>query len=390
MFFSFTQKELAKLLSSCNLISPKKSDVEILTYTKFDVVESEVEITCFNSSVFFKSSLKPKTIELDEESKSFLIKTDLIASAISLINDEIVGMEVDFEKHTLSVQGAKSKHTLRINTQLLEDFKLPNEAEEVVESEVRMTLNDVIVANKIASTSVGNPKVIFEQQFLNVCYTLLPNSKELLIVSTDKYRLAKQKMTANYDKTSKEIEFPKNYLIHPFNLQLLPACASDDDEIVTLLFCQNYLIVKLLESTLFMKYGSGNFPDYDKIIPQSFACSFQITTADALEALRQTYFAARTNAINKTVVITVNPTTNELQLSAKTEDGNSSVAIIQMSEYEGVSDEWSQSFNADYLRDYISVVSTDLLLWEANPGKPSVLSPKDQKENQMCLVSGLR
>jgi DNA polymerase III sliding clamp (beta) subunit (PCNA family) len=391
MFFSFAQKELARLLSNCNLISPKKSDVDLFTYTKFSVQDGMLEFIAINPSIYYRSNLKPKSIEINpEEGTVFLIKTDLITSAISLINDELVGLEVDLEKHTLSVQGAKSKHTLRINTQLIEDFKLPDEAEEVLETELRITLDDLVTANKIAGTSVGNPKVIFEPQFLNICYTLAPKTKEMYIVSTDKYRLAKLKLVANYENPNEEIDFPKNYLIHPNNLQLLAACAGAEDEVITLKFCQNYLWIHLKEATLTMRYGSGNFPEYDKIIPQSFACSFHLQTSELLESLRQIYFAARTNAINKTVTISVTPSSNELLLQAKTEDGNSSQSVVQLIEYEGVSEEWSQSFNADYLIDYISAIKTETLLWEANPGKPSVLSPKDQKETQMCLISGLR
>jgi DNA polymerase III subunit beta len=390
-YFSFSQKELSRLLASCNIVSPKKSEIELFTYTKFEFKDKVLELTAINSSIFYKTTIKPNTNETEDgEELVFLIKTDIITAATSLINDEFVGIEIDLNAQTLSIQGAKSKHNLRINRSLVDDFKLPDVTEEKFETEIRLTLDDVASANKIATTAVGNPKVIFEPQFLNICYTLAPKTKEMYIVATDKYRLSKQKLVANYEEHATDVEFPKNYLLHPHNLNLLTACAGGEDEVVTLKFGQHYLWILLKDASLTMRYGTGNFPEYDKIIPQSFSCSFYVSTADLLESLRQIYFAARTNTINKTVTLQVFPAKKEIVFGAKTDDGNSSQSTISMDDYDGVSEEWSQSFNADYLIDYISSIKTEKLLWEANPGKPSVISPQNHKDTQMCLISGLR
>lgn len=390
-FFSVPQKELAKILSNCNLISPKKSEVELFTYTKITLDAERITLSAINPSLFYQTSLllSEQTTEA-QDTTTFLVKTDLIASAISLISDEVVGLEIALESHTLHVQGAKSKHVLRINTRLLEEFRLPEAEAETVETEVRLTLEDVVQANKIANTSVGNPKMVYEPQFLNICYTLSPNTRDLYVVSTDKYRLSKQKLVANYEASAEGIEFPKNYLLHPANLNLLQACAGEKDEVLTFRFGQNYLWISLAQATLTMRYGAGNFPEYDKIIPQSFACSFVVETSEVLESLKQVYFAARTNLINKTVTLGVNPEKNELTLTAKTEEGHSSESTVSLEHYEGVSEAWSQGFNADYLLNYITAIKSERILWEANPGKPSVLSPENKKEAQMCLISGLR
>ncbi len=390
-FLSFNQKELSRILGICNLISPKKSEVDLFTYTKFEIKEDVVEISAINASIFYRTKIKPKTLDLGENPELvFLIKTDLVTNAISLIHDELVGLELSIEKHTLSVQGAKAKHNLRINTQLIKDFNLPEASSEELETVVRLDPNDLTEANKITSTSVGNPKVIYEPQFLNICYTLAPQTKEVIMVSTDKYRLAKLKLVGNYDESKPDVEFPKNYLLHPNNLNLLASCMTDEDEVVTMKFGQNYLWVDLENATLTMRYGSGNFPEYEKIIPQSFGCSFQVHTQELLDSLKQVYFAARTNTINKTVTIKISPSKQEIVFESKTEDGNSSQATLTLENYEGVEEDWDQSFNADYLIDYISTLKTERVLWEANPGKPSVLSPENMKEKQVCLISGLR
>ena len=109
-----------------------------------------------------------------------------------------------------------------------------------------------------------------------------------------------------------------------------------------------------------------------------------------MAGLRQVYLSARSNLANKTVNVEILPKENKIVLSAETEDGNKSESTLTLKNYEGIDDSWKQSFNADYLMDYLNVLQTEEMVWEANPGKPSVLSPIGEKEKQLYLVSGLK
>jgi DNA polymerase III sliding clamp (beta) subunit (PCNA family) len=93
---------------------------------------------------------------------------------------------------------------------------------------------------------------------------------------------------------------------------------------------------------------------------------------------------------NKSISIKVEPEKSKVTFSANSAEGNNSESVINLSNYEGSSDSWEQAFNADYLIDYFNTIKTDNLLWESNPGKPSVISPEHEKEKQLYLVSGLK
>jgi hypothetical protein len=71
-------------------------------------------------------------------------------------------------------------------------------------------------------------------------------------------------------------------------------------------------------------------------------------------------------------------------------NGESSESTITLTNYEGISDDWEQPFNSGYLTDYLNTTTTEEILWESNPSKPSILSPKGHKATQMYLVSGLK
>ncbi len=389
-FVSFNQKDLAKVLSSCNLISPRKSEIDLFTFTKIEITKTSATFTSLNSTVFYRTGLNFGRSDIKGTSTVvFLVKTDLIANAISLINDDMVSLEIDLDKHTLVAQGASSKHTLRIDTAQIEDFVIPEQPSSDTVAKIKVKTDEILEANKVALTSVGNPKMVYQPEFLNVCYSLNNASSIMNVVSTDRYRMGQTNLKVEYVEFNGEGEGAINYLINPKNINLIASCVVAEQEIVYQ-FGKDFLTVCIGAHELIMRYGEGKFPDYEKIIPQSFTCSFKVDTKEVLQALKQVYFSARTNVINKNVSITVSPSSQKLILISKTDDGNSSESTIGMEQYEGVSEDWTQSFNADYLIDYISTVTTETILWEANPGKPSVLSPAGQREHKLCLISGLR
>ncbi len=390
-FFSLNQKDLLTKLSICNQVSLKKSEVEIFTYTRVDIKNGELALSALNPSLFFKTKLKIQNIDKPEIELSFLIKTDVFSSSIALITDEKVSLEIDLEKSTLVIQGAKSKHTLRINNQMLADFVLPSEKPEELQATARLITQEALDAIKSAQISVGQPKNVYQPEFLNICFTLKPSENKMLIVSTDRYRITKNVLVANYDNLNEFIqtESSVNFLINPKSVQLLTSAVESEDSI-EFNFEKDFLWIKFDNTSLIMRYGEGKYPDYDKIIPQSFNCTFSISSKDLLNSLKQVYLFARTNTINHSVTLKADPKNSRIVLSAQTQDGYSSESSVDIENYEGVQEEWTQAFNADYLIDYISTVNTAKILWEANPGKPSVLSPDSQKEKQLYLVSGLK
>ena len=389
-FVSFNQKDLAKVLTNCNMISPRKSEVDLFTFTKIVITKESAEFTSINSTVYFSAALQFGRSEIKEkDGLAFLIKTDMIANAVNLISDDMVGLEIDLEKNTLVVQGASSKHNLRTSTTNIEDFVIPQTSTEDVIAKIKVNTQEVLEANKVAFTSVGNPKVMYQPEFLNICYTLLKEQNQVIVVSTDRFRMGRTTISAVFEEYKGDEETSINFLINPKNIHLIANCVVVEENL-EFVFGKDYLTVKIGANELTMRYGDGKFPDYDKIIPSSFSCSFYVNTKDILQALKQVYFAARSNTVNKNVNITISPTNKKITLVSKSDDGNSSESTINMENYEGVTDDWVQSFNADYFIDYISTVNADTILWESNPGKPSVLSPAKERERQLCLVSGLR
>ncbi len=390
MFVSLKQKEFQQTLSISNQISLKRSDVDAFCECKIEISKDEVRISCISPALYYSTKLKPVSVDGDEKNLAFLVKTDILASTISLISDEIVSLDINIAKSTLVVQGSTSKHTLRITTKDITHFDIPKTSDENLKASVRVVASDVFELNKIANVAVALPKNVYTPEFLSICYSLKPDQKKLFIVSTDRYRIVRSAMVASYENVKEELlNTNTNYLLNPKSLMLLSGCV-EPTESIEFRFEQDYAFVQFAESQLVMRYGDGKYPDYEKIIPETFTCSYLVNTKEIINAVRQVYLFAKSNAVNKSINILLNPEESKMFLSAKTPDGYASESSVSIENYEGVATEWNQSFNADYLLDYLAMVQTDKILWEANPGKPSVLSPEGQKASKLYLVSGLK
>lgn len=383
--FTISKKILQKIVNLCNQISPKRSEIEIFTNTKIKILPESLSLSVASGVIYYNTEIAIENLEMKKETE-FLVRTETLASIISLMNDEKLKFEIDLDKNNLLIQGSRSKHSLKISTEDLDDFNLPEKDEEKCEVELTISAEKLLEANKFALISVGIPKNVYQPEFLSVCYSFVES--DFFVVSTDRFRILKNKTETLNLKFGENVELPKNFLLLPKNLQILNSALETEEVKITLE--TNLAFFQFGQQTIICRYGDGKYPDYNKIIPQSFACNFVLNVKDCLDSLRQVYFFAKANIINKNIIIEVIPSEQTIQFATTTDEGNSSQSSTIISSYQGEGETWKQSFNADYLIEYISALSCDHFLWEANPGKPSILSPIDNKENQLYLVSGLK
>ena len=389
--FTISQKPLAKHLNTCSQVSQKKSDVEFFAYTKLTLSKDSLRVAAMNNNTFYHAHIPISNLDENIDSEiHFAIKTELLNGAVNLLVDEMLGVDFDIAKNTFTLQGSKGKHTLRIDPEMIKEYK-DVVAISKAQAKILLSSEALSMALTAASIAVGQPKSTYDAKFLNVCLTVKPDLAKLFVVATDRYRISKTVIDGNYQEIGDKVEngTKQNFLFLPKGLQILNQMKENGEE-MSVSFHDEIGIFVVGGVTLVLKYGDGDYPEYDRIIPQSFTCKFETEAKELLAGLRQVYLSARSNLANKTVNVEILPKENKIVLSAETEDGNKSESTLTLKNYEGIDDSWKQSFNADYLMDYLNVLQTEEMVWEANPGKPSVPSPIGEKEKQLYLVSGLK
>ncbi len=392
--FTVSKNLLQPKVMICNQICAKKDPVEVYTHIKLHIKAGILFISALNSNLFYQTSLTLATSTAD---CTFAIKTDMLASSIDLIDAPDLELAYDETKQTLLIKGKKAKHLLRTNTNVVNDFIAPTENTENLRANIEMSAKDFIEATKFAFVSVGDSKNTYQPEFCNICYSTNDekdeNNPTFCVVSTDRFRITKfipviTKIEINKDNNNYKLGMV-NYLLPPKSLKFVLA-ELDEKNVVSLCFENDFAWIKSGSTTMTLSYGSGNYPDYNRIIPESFACNFTINPKELVSALKQVSLIGNLDLVNRKVRFLVDPTSSQIKLISDSTNGESGESVVTINNYEGVQESWEQSFNSSFLTDYLSVTDADELFWESNPGKPSILSPKGQKDAQLYLVSGLK
>jgi DNA polymerase III sliding clamp (beta) subunit (PCNA family) len=396
--FSIYTKDLLKALNIANQVSPKKSDVELFTYSKIELNSTGLYIFSANNNIFFNAKLKLENMETIDPFV-FLVKTDQITAVLAIIKDDLVTINIDLAKSIFQISGEKSRHQIRIKTDGIDNYITPENKKEEIEYSFSLTEEDFSRSVNSCNVSVGNPRNMFETAYLNICFTVKPTEQMINIVSTDRYRITKNVVNTKIgggeqvDDGENTLDVvanvSKNYLLSPAALRLIRSCVSDGKEI-RIEFQKDYAFFYLENNwEIVARYGDGKYSDYDKIIPASFACMFNVDTAEFQNALKQVYWCIQ-NDPKRALNIEINPEKSNLTLKTINLDAEEAVIEVPITNYEGQMEEWSQLFNADYVKDYVSTIKTGTFLLEANPGKPIVLSPLGEKDKQFYLVGGIK
>jgi DNA polymerase III subunit beta len=389
--FTVSKNLIQPKISLCNQVCSSKDPVEVHTHIKLEIKAGILFVSALNPSFFYyHTSITLATATTD---CVFAIKADMLTKAIDLIDSNDLEFQYNEKNQSLIVKGKNAKHTLRTNSTISNDFINPEEAND--QSRVKLDIKSETLKSSILKTfiSVGNPKNTYQPEFCNVCFSTDSTNNSLVVVSTDRFRITKivpefEKIDFNIDN-SNFVEGINNFLLPPKSLKLVLS-AIEETENVSINFENDFAWIKSGSTVMTLSYGQGNFPDYNRIIPTSFGCSFSINPKDLLFALKQVSLIGNLDTINKKVKLIVDGTKSEIKLVSENSSGESSESDVAIIDYQGLEDKWEQAFNSGYLSEYLATIGDTELLWESNPSKPSILSPKDQKDKELYLVSGLK
>jgi DNA polymerase III sliding clamp (beta) subunit (PCNA family) len=379
--FSVNTKDFLKILNKSANITSKNPKMEIYSLVRIELSNKELILEAVGSSNYMVTSI-PANFE--DKCDPFLIKADLLIELLPLIKDEIVYLSYDLENGTLELKTSKTKQTIRTYNHFAKDFITPTKENDDIEVEFHILTKDFQKSMRIVNTSVGKPKAISDTKFTNICFSF-PLDKKLTLVSTDKFRISKLNVDINH---SKEISEARLYLLSPKSLALINSLIENQESIL-ISFHASYAWIDISSTKLAIQYGGHDYPDINRIIPQSFSYIYTVNTEELKDALKQIGVIARKIEKSKAVMISVDGVGHVMRLESKAPDGSSLETDLPIFNYNGPEEVWQQSFNIDYLLEFINQIDDEKLVLEQQSGKV-LISPEDKKDQILYLASGLK
>ncbi len=197
----------------------------------------------------------------------------------------------------------------------------------------------------------------------------------LRMVATDSYRLAMRDLGG-----SSLLADDKSVLIPSRALKELRREIGDSKE-VTLRLSERTAEFSVESMTLSVRLIEGTYPNYERLIPESYNNVLEIDREEFLEAARRMrLLTATTN--NTPIELVMSEGSVELKVEAK-DVGSASESIA--ADYKG--EEMSIAFNAAYLTDGLEITSAEKIRLEStDPLKPAVMRPVDDKSFLYLLM----
>ena len=208
------------------------------------------------------------------------------------------------------------------------------------------------------------------------------DEEELVIVATDSYRLAEQRITLK-DASDTKI----NVIVPARTMQELVRILGDTEGDLQVYVDDNQVMFRVDNIELVSRLIEGQFPNYQQIIPKSAETSFEIDTAEFSRITKVASLFARESA--GSIRLDVKSDGEVSIVSSDSEvGGNKSSADCEVS-----GEDSEISLNARYLSDALAAIKATKVTF-AITGKLSacVISPagKNAEEGYLHIVMPLR
>jgi len=368
-----------KLLKSFNLAShvvSKNISLPILGNFLLETDKGKLKISATNLETALKIWVPGKV----EQEGKVCLPSNVVSAAVANSQSDKVLLE-SVENTNLRIYAGDYEAIIRGN--LVDDFPaIPN----VLPTQKNKSINIPAPLLYEALNQLVNIITISETrpEISGILFSFSNNS--LKLAATDSFRLGEKIIPIN----DKEVDIEKDFSFKSFILpakgvnELLRILTSQQD-VLSVLYDENQALFVLDGIHLVSRLIEGQFPDYEKIIPNEFLTEVLVNKNELMQKIRAvSIFTSRTNDIK----IEINSKDQKIILeSASSETGQSKSSISCSINGDSASiscsingDSAQISFNWKYLYDGLANLTTDQAILCFNTGqKPALIRGKGDK-----------
>ncbi len=323
------QKDLNKILSiSSRFVSPHAA-LPVLSNFKIHTKGAKLIIEATNLEMSISGSIGAQTTEEGEVAIPARVLTDVVSN----LSGEKIELSLDGENLTVESEGF-SAQVLGLNAS--EFPEVPSAADKAVEipkEELLNAVSKVIFASSGDDTRPALAGVLFYFE-----------SENLSLVSSDGFRLSR-KIVKHKSPASFKLIIPKNILLELVKIgkdaKKLSLHVNQDDKQIIFLVDDIVLSSRLVE---------GEYPPYEKIIPESGSTVVNVSKVDLQKAVRLASVFSRDGAN----IVTLEIKEGSVRVLGESAKSGSQVSLVAA---KLIGPELSILYNYRYLEEFLGVVS---------------------------------
>jgi len=389
MKIKLNHDKLSKSLSYTSRAVNIKPNIPVLANVLMDVTKNGLKLSATNLDMGINVWI-PGIV--DEEGKT-TVSAKYVADFVSAANGDNV--ELSLEGNVVNVKTERSK--ANFNTIPSNEFPvLPEVNEEpmfsISSKDFLISMDKVLFA---CSTDMSAGKI----QQSGVLFEFDSENSEVVFVGLDGFRLSKR--NAKIKGLKKEVsgeqvpgeQIPNEQIIVPARylselVKIMQDYIDLEDIEVYLSKSSSQIVFKFEEIEFSIRLLEGPYPDYRRILPDSFSYTFEVKKSELEAAIKVVNTFARSNLGYKTL-FDLDLENSVIKLKSVVAEVGDNETVVNVSEVKGESD-LNSSYNLKYIQDVVAHIKGETVIFETKgPLAASVF--KDKADGRfMHLLMPLR
>lgn len=358
---------LNKILFVSKAISPKVSNF-ILTGIMLEAEEAVLNIYSTDLETNIKTSIKSKV----ERRGRVVVPSKILLNILRSFPESKIDIELIKDTNELMVKCMKSN--FKLNTFSLEEFPQFPSINKKNFFKIKFTDLKYLISKVKRACSADESRIILTGIHMNLSNDLIK------LAATDSYRLGVAQKKISFDKEPAMVVVPS---------RVLDTVAKSDvqDSDIGINIEENQISFNITEKNLtdtiiISRLLSGKFPDYEKLIPDSFKHNIIIDRKKMLEVIKRISSISQDN-----VPVRLDIEKGKITVSMSIREVGSSSEDFEVGYGE---DKLQIAFNPDFLIDGLDIIEEDkIILSIVEPLKPIMIRP-EKNDRFLYLLMPIR
>ena len=263
-----------------------KNLIPILNCIKFELTKEGLYLLSTDNELAIKAFIPAKEIENIDIEGDLLISGRYIYDIVRKLNNELINIEEIIDSQVLITTETSS---FKLNCNSVNDFPT---------IDLDFTDNPIKMDQRVFKTTINQTIFATSQQESRPILTGINfkiNENIMEVTATDSYRLSKKRIILDSNITnSVDIIIPSR------NLSEIIKLMSDEDDSLELHIFPNKVIFKINNLIVMTRLINGNYPDTNKLIPDSFELKIKVNLDNLYNAIDRA--SLLTNAEEKNII----------------------------------------------------------------------------------------
>lgn len=376
MKFTVNRSAFLKKLKDVQLAVSSRSTIPILTGIKLIASEEGIQLTGSNSDIsietFVRKSDEQSGLTIEEEGQIVLQPARFFSDIVNKLPDETFTVEVKDRVQT-SITSASSSFI--INGLDAANYPHLPEIDTTQSFTLPVNLLKKIIKQTVIAVSTHESRPILTGIHLTI------SDGKLKAVATDSHRLSQRVIPVEGTES-----LSYNLVIPGKSLQELTRLLDDSLDEIEVAIAENQILFKTEDTLFYSRLLEGNYPDTDRLIPDSSTTEVTLEAQILLGAVERASLLSHEGK-NNVVKLSVKDDTVEITgTSPEVGRVNEQVTTQSIS-----GEEMEISFNPDYLKAALTTFGpVDITLKLISTLRPFVLVPSEDKNEFIQLITPIR